>query len=172
MLLFRSLRRHRRAERDDGSLPIETRRGARALYYHGRTISALVQIAERARVQGIDLYGKPPWGIGSIHHTVAFFINAVINPTIVLPYAKTNHVPGPSKDYTRQHLGGRGTLGWIAPYMARFPKHPNTLRLRKINGSESYLTTGVEAAVLGKSGSSEWIGVDARCFYADFDNDF
>ena len=158
--------------RDDGSLPIETRRGARALYYHGRTISALVQIAERARVQGIDLYGKPPWGIGSIHHAVAFFINAVINPTIVLPYAKTNHVPGPSKDYTRQHLGGRGTLGWIAPYMARFPKHPNTLRLRTINGSESYLTPGVEMAVLGKSGSSEWIGVDARCFYADFDDDF
>lgn len=41
--------------RRDGSLPIETRRGARALFYHGRTLSGLVQLAERARVQGIDL---------------------------------------------------------------------------------------------------------------------
>ncbi len=34
--------------RDDGSLPIETRRGARSIYYHGRTLAALVQLAERA----------------------------------------------------------------------------------------------------------------------------
>ena len=107
----------------------------------------------------------------SHHGAFAFFINAVIDPTIVLSYAKTNHVPGPSKDYTRQHLGGRGTLGWIAPYMARFSKHPTTLRLRKINGSESYLTLGLETAVLSESSLSEWIGVDARCFYADFDDD-
>ena len=30
--------------RKDGSLPIETHRGARALFYHGRTISALLQL--------------------------------------------------------------------------------------------------------------------------------
>ena len=38
-----------------GSLPLETRRGARALSYTGRTLGALMQIAEPAAVQGIDL---------------------------------------------------------------------------------------------------------------------
>ena len=46
--------------RKDGSLPIETRRGARALFYTGRTLSALMQLAERAAVQGIDLYNTAP----------------------------------------------------------------------------------------------------------------
>ncbi len=32
--------------RDDGRVPIATRRGGRALYYHGCTISALVRIAK------------------------------------------------------------------------------------------------------------------------------
>jgi len=152
--------------RQDGSLPIETRRGARALFYHGRTISALVQIAERARVQGINLYGQPASGIGSIHHAVKFFLDAVVDPSIVLPYARTNKAPGPFKDYTRQDLGGAGTLGWIAPYMARFPNHPNTRRLHAMRSGESYLTSHVAAVVRTNAGSNEWIGVDARCFYA------
>ena len=38
--------------RQNGSLPIETRRGARALFYTGRTLSALVSIAEMARTNG------------------------------------------------------------------------------------------------------------------------
>jgi poly(beta-D-mannuronate) lyase len=152
--------------RDDGSLPIETRRGARALFYHGRTISALIQIAERARVQGIDLYGRTPANAGSIHHAVNFFLDAVLDPSIVLPYARSNKAPGPSKDYTRQDLGGGGTLGWIAPYMTRFPNHPNTHRLRAISGKETYLTPHLASVVQNYGGSNEWIGVDTRCFYA------
>ena len=46
--------------RKDGSLPIETRQGARALFYQGRAIAPLMQISERAKVQGIDLYNLPP----------------------------------------------------------------------------------------------------------------
>ena len=127
--------------RDDGRIPIENRRGARAVCYHGRTISAMVQIAERTRVQCIDLYGEPSWGTGSIHHAVAFFINAVITPTIVLPCAKTTNVPGPAKDYTRQHLGGRGTLGWSAPYMTGFSIH--FFRAVSINDAARRLTDSV-----------------------------
>lgn len=152
--------------RDDGSLPIETRRGARALFYHGRTLSALIQIAERARVQGINLYSRPPSGVGSLHHAVTFFLDAAVDPSIVLPYARTNKVPGPSKDYTRQYLGGVGTLGWVAPYMARFPNHPNTRTLQALRGDESYLTPQVVSAVERNSSSVEWIGVDTGCFYA------
>ena len=59
--------------RNDGSLPVETRRGARALFYQGRAIAALIQIAERAAVQGIDLYSQSPSPQQSLHQAVDFF---------------------------------------------------------------------------------------------------
>ena len=60
--------------RGDGSLPIETRRGARALFYHGRTITALSALAEKAKVQGIDLWDTAPTETKTIHLAVKFFI--------------------------------------------------------------------------------------------------
>ena len=159
--------------RKDGSLPIETRRGARALFYHGRTLGALIQLAERAAVQGINLYDSAPHPDKTIHHAVEFFINAIEQPDLVLNYARTNKAPGPSKNYKIQDLGGRGsTMGWVAPYMNRFPDHPNTRRLTarvKLDHSEpqSYLTVSLDEAVRRNGESAEWIGVDARCFYAN-----
>ena len=159
--------------RKDGSLPIETRRGARALFYHGRTLSALVQLAERAAVQGIDLFNSAPRRNKTIHHAVAFFLDAVEEPDLVLRYAKTNKAPGPSKDYKIQDLGGMGsTMGWIAPYISRFPDHPNSQRLIARMSSthsepKSYLTHELDSAVRANGFSSEWIGVDAKCLYAD-----
>ena len=155
--------------RKDGSLPIEARRGARALFYSGRTLSGLVQLAERAAVQGIDLYNTAPKMNKTIHHAVAFFIDAVEDPDLILKYAKINHYPGPSKNYKSQDLGNLGsTLGWIAPYIRRFPDHPNSQRLRKMSFEhKNYLTRSLASAVRMNGFSSEWIGVDARCFYAD-----
>ena len=152
--------------RNDGSLPIETRRGARALFYHGRTLSALMQIGERARLQNIDLYSRRKAGVGSLHLAVKFFLDAVQNPDLVLPYARANRHPGPSKNYRKQDLGGEGTLGWIAPYIARFPFHENAKTLKSLDGTESNLTPQVKATVLRNGGSTEWIGVDAKCFYS------
>ena len=162
--------------RSDGSLPVETRRGARALYYHGRTVTGLVQLAERAAVQGIDLYGSAPGPDKTIHNAVSFFIDAMEQPDLVLKYAKTNKAPGPSKNYKVQDLGSiESTMGWIAPYMARFPNHPNSQRLsaRRYGHSEvsNYLTDQMDLAVRlngrlrGLGG--EWIGVDGAWFYAD-----
>ena len=159
--------------RRDGSLPIETRRGARALFYHGRTLSGLVQLAERASVQGIDLYAHAPSADKTIHHAVAFFIDAIEQPDRVLKYARTNKSPGPSRNYKVQDLGSSAsTMGWIAPYMHRFPDHANTRRLRaradwNHTQAESYLTHSLDAAVRANGHSSEWIGVDARCFYPE-----
>jgi hypothetical protein len=151
--------------REDGSLPIETRRGARALYYHGNTLSALIQIAERAKVQGIDLYKRPPSPEKSLHRAVTFFISAVRKPDLVLEYARTNFWPGPSKDFTKQHLSPN-SLAWIAPYLARHPDHPNTRDLRSLKVSDSYLSSQVADAVNKNGESAEWIGVNAKCFYA------
>lgn len=44
--------------RGDGSLLIETRRGARALFYQGRAITALTLTAEIANAQGVRSLGK------------------------------------------------------------------------------------------------------------------
>ena len=98
--------------RGDGSLPIETRRGARALFYQGRTITALSSLAEKAKVQGVDLWNTAPKETQTIHLAVKFLIDAIENPNLVLRYASTNHAPGPSKNYKRQDIGAGSTFGW------------------------------------------------------------
>ena len=149
--------------RKDGSLPIETRRGARALFYHGRTITGMLQLAERAAVQGIDLYGSAPNPEKTIHNAVAFFINSIEQPDLVLEYAQANVYPGPSKNWKIQDLGRLGTtMSWIAPYVNRFPNHPNSRRLMAYKLDEesqpqSYLTFFLRVAVRTNGYSSEWI---------------
>ena len=159
--------------RKDGSLPIETRRGARALFYTGRALSALVQLAERAAVQGIDLYNSAPNSNKTIHHAVKFFIDAMEQPELVVKYARTNFAPGPSNDYKYQDLGGMASspFGWIQPYMAQFPEHPNTRRLlarqsADFSGIRNRLTNILDVSVSSHS-SNGWTGVDATCFYAN-----
>ena len=154
--------------RADGSLPIETRRGARALYYQGRTIAGLIAIAERAWVQGIDLYARAPDPQKTLHHAIGFLMRAVADPEIVMNYAKANVSPGPTKDYRHQYLGGAtgSTFAWVAPYMARFPDHPNTRALRTLDAGASDLMPALIGAVNWGGVSAEWIGGDAKCFYA------
>lgn len=154
--------------RKDGSLPIETRRGAAALYYHGRTITALIQIAERARVQGIDLYSQAPDPGQTIHHVVKFMLDAMEDQTLVHGYASANHAPRSGRkfrDYTVQSLGGlSSTLGFVVPYMRQFPDHANTTRMK--NAPRSGLMAMITNAISKGGYSSEWIGVDAKCFYS------
>ena len=156
--------------RQDGSLPIETRRGARALFYHGRTLAGLVQLAERANLQGINLYDRMGISSKNIHKAVKFFIEATLEPKLIIQYAKTNYVPGPSKNFSTQYLGGSGssTFAWVAPYISRFPDHPNTRVLISMKTSDSPLARKLVEAVKMNGTSAEWIGVDARCFYASF----
>ena len=156
--------------RKDGSLPIETRRGARALFYQGRTISALIAIAERALVQGIDLYTIDR--NKSIHKVVQFYLDVADNPELILKYAKKNHKPGPSKDYTRQDLYGanrfnRSGHGWVKLYIKRFPNHTNTNRLLNISSSKSHVSASLDMSVFQNGKSTEWITVDTSCFYLD-----
>ena len=159
--------------RKDGSLPVETRRGARALFYDGRTITALMQLAERAAVQGIDLYGTEPNSGQTIHQAVEFFLNAMEDPKVIFRYAKANRHPGGSKNYKVQDLGSIGsTLGWVGLYMARFPDHPNTQRLLprlefRHSEVDNYLTRQLDQVVRSNGMSGEWTGVDVGCFYSD-----
>ena len=154
--------------RRDGSFPIEARRGARALFYTGRTLSGLMSIAEMARVQGIDLYAHAPSKRKTIHRAVAFMVAALEDNKRIHRYARRNYHPGPSKDWRRQHLGSPGsTLGWLIPYTARFPDHANALAIRSLrtddhadNGASVDHVLSERVSVMG-----HWIGARADCLY-------
>ena len=150
--------------RKDGSLPFETARGARAIFYDGRTVTALVAIAEMAARQGIDLYAQAPEPGRTIHHAVGFLLEALEDPAKVYPYARANYAPGPSNDWRTQDFGqADSTFGWAIPYTVRFPDHPNTRRLLaedapgKISVARSLATTTLMR--------SEWAGADFGCLF-------
>jgi poly(beta-D-mannuronate) lyase len=123
--------------RADGSLPLETARGARALYYQRHAISSLIAIAEMAASQGYDLYRLESENHGSLRRAIEFLIDGITRPALVLPYAQENTNPGPSANYLVQDLSfmrrrghGRHYMAWVEPYLARFPLDATSERLR------------------------------------------
>jgi hypothetical protein len=159
--------------RADGSLPVETRRGSRALFYTGRTIAALTYTAEMATSQGIDLWSWAPSENQTIHLAVRYMIDAMVNPDLVLPYARVNKAPGPSEDWRRQDVVSESIYAWVAPYMARFPNHPNTIRLQNRISDEresphSLTTYNLDKAVMrGGTAKGDWNMVNGRCFFGE-----
>lgn len=124
--------------RADGSLPAETVRGARALWYQRHALASLVVIAEIAAVQGIDLYRPLPDG-RDLHRAVRFLLDAVRDPRLVWPYARANVNPGPVRNWYVQDLGflvrrpsGRHYMAWSEIYAARFPDRPETERIAAV----------------------------------------
>ena len=114
--------------RPDGSLPLETARGARALWYQRHAIASLVTIAEMGALLGYDLYGLKVEG-RSLHDAVGYLARAVGDPELVAGYAAANVNPGPSERWWEQELGfletrghGRHYMAWLEPYLARFPR--------------------------------------------------
>ena len=95
--------------RPDGSLPGETRRGARALYYEARALQGLIKMAKMADIQGIDLHALPIDGGRSFEKAMAFYLAALGNHDLIIGYAKDNIGGGPRNDpiwlnYKEQHL--------------------------------------------------------------------
>jgi poly(beta-D-mannuronate) lyase len=124
--------------RPDGSLPAETARGARALWYQRQAIASLVAIAELAAMQGYDLWSLEVEG-RSLHAAIRFLLDAIDDPARVLAYAAENRSPGPSADWRRQDLSflerrghGRHYMAWVEAYRARFPTRPETARLEAL----------------------------------------
>jgi poly(beta-D-mannuronate) lyase len=121
--------------RPDGSLPLETGRGARALWYQRQAIASLVTIAEMAAVQGYDLYALQVDGRG-LHDAIRFLAEAIEDQQRVWPYAGENPRPGDFHNYkvqdrtflaTRGH--GRHYMAWLEAYRARFPERAEGQRL-------------------------------------------
>jgi poly(beta-D-mannuronate) lyase len=114
--------------REDGSLPLETARGSRALSYQRHAITSLVAIAEMAAAQGYDLYAiEGPEG-QSIHRAIVFLLDGIDQTWLVWPYARENDNPRSYRNYKVQDLGfmserghGRHYMAWTEAYLARFP---------------------------------------------------
>jgi poly(beta-D-mannuronate) lyase len=124
--------------RPDGSLPLETARGASALSYQRHAIASLVAIAEMAAAQGYDLYAAEGEDGQSIHRAIAFLLDAIDDPAMVWPYAMANENPGTWRNYKVQDLGfmslrghGRHYMAWTEAYIARFPDSELARRLQR-----------------------------------------
>lgn len=104
--------------RSDGTLELEARRGARALWYQRQTLSSLTVLAEVARGQGIDLYARKASGGQTFAALLGALVNGISSPVLVAVYAAENHIPGPEKDYRKMELGFLQTRGHGRHYMA------------------------------------------------------
>ena len=129
-------------QRKDGSMPIETRRGGRAMFYQARAMNALAVIAILAENQGYNIWDYEHRG-KSYHNIVKFFIDFTENNEIVFKYAKSMKHPGPAKNYKKQDLNSRSSSnwGWLYAYSTRFPNHDNVQRLKKWSQNKSDLNS-------------------------------
>jgi hypothetical protein len=119
--------------RADGSFPEETKRGRSALKYTNMALGALVMAAEMAAISETDLYGyRGP--SGDLHRAVAFLLDALDDEAKVAVYAAANVAPTDA-----EQPGGRQArsfmkkqMGWVQPYITRFPKLDTSRRLRRL----------------------------------------
>lgn len=149
--------------RADGSLPLETARGSKALWYQRQAIASLVAIAEIAAVQGYALYPLEVNG-RSLHDGIRFLLEAIDRPELVWPYAQANLSPGRFRNYLVQNRGfmvrrghGRHYMAWTEAYRARFPERPEAARVwGQLQAYEGELRPMID----------EYSGGNTTCFFA------
>jgi len=160
-------------QRKDGSMPIETRRGGRAMFYQGRAMNALAVIAILAENQGYNIWDYDHKG-KNYHNIVKFFIDFTENNEIVFKYAKSMKNPGPAKNYKKQDLESRSSSnwGWLYAYASRFPNHENVQRLKEWSKDKSNLNSYQLDIVnhylnIGKRpfGWASWTVVEPNCHF-------
>ena len=118
--------------RPDGSLPLETARGSRALWYQRHAIASLVTIAEMAAVQGRDLYARQDQG-RSLHTAIRFLLDAIADPGLVDRYAGGEQEPdGQDLGFLVRRGHGRHYMAWAEIYAARFPGREESRRLLRL----------------------------------------
>jgi len=141
-----------RQMREDGSLPLETGRGRRALFYQRHAVGSLVTIAEMAATQGIDLYAFENEAGHGLHRMVEFLVRGVEEPETVAAYAPRDQFMGFL--VTRGH--DRHYMAWAEAYRARFPESRLARRLwRLLEEVGDYERPLID----------EYAGGAASCFY-------
>ena len=159
-------------QRKDGSLPIEVRRGGRAMFYQGRAMNALAVIAIIAENQGYNIWDYEYKG-KNYHNLVRFFIDFTENNEIVFKYAKEMKSPGPAKDYKIQDLNrSSSNWGWLYAYVTRFPDHDNTKRIKNWSQNLSDLNNYQKKIVYQFNnvskvgfGHASWTVVEPNCHF-------
>jgi len=112
----------------DGSLPLETKRGEKALWYQRHALASLVVIAEIAANQDVDLYGYQAHG-RDLHSAVRFLVDAIDQPGLVEPYAGTTDQ---DLSFLERRGHERNYMAWAEIYAARFPDRPESARLLQL----------------------------------------
>tara|TARA_B100000927_G_scaffold286378_1_gene277782 strand:- start:45 stop:1238 length:1194 start_codon:yes stop_codon:yes gene_type:complete len=170
---FRNYENAIRYQRKDGSMPIETRRGGRAMFYQGRAMNALSVIAIIAENQGYNIWEYNYKG-KDFHNIVKFFIDFTENNEVVFKYAKEMKSPGPAKNYKVQDLDSRSSSnwGWLYSYVTRFPDHENVQRLKQwstnrnnLNNYQRKIVVNFENILKRNFGTSSWTVVEPNCHF-------
>ncbi|WP_445503633.1 alginate lyase family protein [Microvirga sp. G4-2] len=124
--------------RADGSLPLETRRGARALWYMRQSLSSMTVMAEIAAARGADLYGLNEGGV-TFDRILSYTLNGITEPHVVLAYASENYIPGDESDFRKPDLGfltkrghGRHYMAWAEAVLSRDRAGLATRRLKAL----------------------------------------
>jgi poly(beta-D-mannuronate) lyase len=148
--------------RSDGSLALETRRGARALWYMRQSLASLTVLAEVAATRGTDLYSLRV-GEASFDRVLSYLLNGIAESNVVMAYASENYIPGGEADFRRQDLGfmtrrshGRHYMAWAEPLVARERTGLATKRLKALF---------VRNLRSDRPLIDEFIGGNATCFW-------
>lgn len=103
---------------DSGALPLETRRGSRALWYIRQSIANMLFIAEVYHQNNDDSLYDMALGNRTLGLLTNHFISGIKNPMIPLEDAAENLIPGPSEDFFNQDHGMLVRRGSTRHYMA------------------------------------------------------
>lgn len=116
--------RQLRAMRPDGSFPLESDRGLKALENSSRNVALLVYAAQIGLSRGIDLYATEVDG-KTLTDAVNFLIRANDDNALVDVYAQADRNPGegaaPFRPNAQVSPFGNSARGWIKLYTDRFP---------------------------------------------------
>ena len=159
--------------RDDGSYPWESSRGFRAVGYSNLVVAMLIGMAEAALAQGHDLYGLETDDGRNIHTAVKWVVDAMHDSDVADRYARINDGAGGNPYEGRQDEGyHRFAVGWIEPYLFRFPDHPNSVRLREFRISDDAYDYSFEKPLAGPRRLLErrphiiqYVGGNTSCIY-------
>lgn len=148
---------------DDGSLPLETRRGARGLWYIRQSLADLSLIAEVYERNGDDLFGMVKNG-KSLPMLMNYFVSTVRAPLELMPLAAQNYIPGPSPDFINPDMEFLARRGGKRHYMAfahLYLKHYGENDLASARLSALMKSTGFKELPL----IDDYIGGNATCFW-------
>lgn len=133
--------------RSDGSLPLETARGERAIQYTGHAVVSLVSLAEFASMVGVDLYGHQST---MLHEVVEFYLSVLRDPSLMQQYTAEP-----------QLVAGEWLHEPIAPFCRRFPEVGACSMRNNVAGGEfvppfSQLNMGYNAMLNNCMHSAMW----------------